>query len=130
MNFYENLIILDSNLDSKAIEEAVERIKDVILKKGGEVLKTENWGRKKLAYGLKKRKEGIYVLLLFKAPSQTILELEGFYKVFEPLIKFLFIKLKRKQIDAVLPPAPAQGADSNKAVEPVSSTVNEAAKGE
>ncbi|MEK7823124.1 MAG: 30S ribosomal protein S6, partial [Nitrospirota bacterium] len=109
MNFYENLIILDPKLDSKAAEEAVERIKDVVTKKGGEVLKTENWGRKKLAYELKKRKEGIYVLLLFKAPSQAIVELERFYKVFEPLFKFLVIKLKKKQIEAVLPAAPEAG---------------------
>ncbi len=119
MNFYENIIILDSNLDSKAIEEAVERIKDVILKKGGEVLKTENWGRKKLAYGLKKRKEGIYVLLLFKAPSQAIVELERFYKVFEPLIKFLVIKLKKKQIEAVLPAAPEAGSSKTPAPAPL-----------
>lgn len=119
MNFYENIIILDSNLDSKAIEEAVERIKDVILKKGGEVLKTENWGRKKLAYELKKRKEGIYVLLLFKAPSQAIVELERFYKVFEPLFKFLVIKLKKKQIEAVLPAAPEAGSSKTPAPAPL-----------
>lgn len=115
MNFYENLIILDPKLDSKAAEEAVERIKDVVTKKGGEVLKTENWGRKKLAYELKKRKEGIYVLLLLKAPSHAIVELERFYKVFEPLIKFLIIKLKKKQIEAALPAAPEAGSSKTAA---------------
>ncbi len=112
MNFYENLIILDSNLDDKATEEAIGRVKDVVIKKGGEILKTENRGRKKLAYELKKHKEGNYVLLLFKSPPQAIVELERFYKVFEPVIKFLVIKLKKKQIDAVLPAAPE--AESSK----------------
>ena len=102
MNFYENLIILDPNLDDKAVEDAVERVKNVVIKKGGEILKTENWGQRKLAYVLKKYKKGIFILLIFKALPSTIVELERFYKVFDPLIKFLFIKLKKKQIEAVL----------------------------
>ncbi len=121
MNFYENIIILDPALEPKATEETVERIKGIVVKKGGEILKTDNWGRKKLAYEIKKHKEGIYVLLLFKAPSQAIVELERFYKVLEPLIKFLFIKLKKKQIDAVLPPVPEAGG-SKAAVASVPST--------
>ncbi len=118
MNFYENIIILDPALEPKAAEETVERIKDLVVKKGGEILKTDHWGRKKLAYELKKHKEGIYVLFLFKAPSQAIVELERFYKVLEPLIKFLFIKLKKKQIEAILPPAPAVGSTKTEAPAP------------
>ncbi len=121
MNFYFFFIILDPALEPKATEETVERIKGIVVKKGGEILKTDNWGRKKLAYEIKKHKEGIYVLLLFKAPSQAIVELERFYKVLEPLIKFLFIKLKKKQIDAVLPPVPEAGG-SKAAVASVPST--------
>jgi len=115
MNLYENLIILDPNLNDKAVEEAVERIKDVIIKKGGEILKSENWGHKKLAYEIKKHKKGTYILLLFKSPSSVIVELERFYKVFEPLLKFLVIKLKKKQIEAVLSAIP--GTDSSKKTE-------------
>jgi len=103
MNFYENIIILNPNLDDKAIEEAVERVKNVVVKKGGEVLKTENWGVKKLAYEIKKQKQGVYVLLIFKAPPDAISELERFYRLFDPLLKFLVIKLKKKQIATVLP---------------------------
>ncbi len=102
MNFYENLIILDPKLDDKSTETAIEKIKDLVLKQGGEILKTENWGRKKLAFELKKRTEGIYVLLLFKAPPLIVAELERFYKLFDPLVKFLVIKLNKKQIKTTL----------------------------
>ncbi len=119
MNFYENILILDPNLDDKAIEDAVERVKDMVIKKGGEVLKSENWGHKKLAYELKKQKKGVYILLLFKAPPPVIAELERFYKLFDPLIKFLFIKLEKKQIEAALSTIP--GADSSKNIESTSS---------
>lgn len=113
MNFYENIIILDPNLDDKTIEDAIERVKNMIIKKGGEVLKSENWGHKKLAYGLKKQKKGIYILLLFKAPPSVIAELERFYKLFDPLLKFLVIKLKKKQIEAVTSSLTEAGAKAD-----------------
>ncbi len=102
MNFYENIIILDPNSAEKSVEETLEKVKNLIVQKGGEILKSENWGRKKLAYEIKKQKTGIYILLFFKAPSDTIGDLEKFYKLLDPLLKFLIIKLKKKQFDAVL----------------------------
>lgn len=119
MNYYENIIILDPNLDEKTVESAVERVRDLVIKKGGEVLKSENWGLKKLSYNLKKQKKGVYILLFFKAPSPVIAELEKFYKVFEPLLKFLIVKLKKKQIEATL--STISGADSSKNIESASS---------
>ncbi|MCK5286629.1 MAG: 30S ribosomal protein S6 [Thermodesulfovibrionia bacterium] len=125
MNFYENLIILDTKLDDKSTENAIQKIRDLVEKQGGEILKTENWGRKKLAYELKKHTEGIYVLLLFKAPPLIIVELERFYKLFDPLVKFLIIKLNKKQIKTTVStlsdeassqkeePAPAAEGDKN-----------------
>ncbi len=118
MNFYENLVIFEPSLDDKAVDESVERIKGLIVKKGGEILKTENWGQKKLAYVLKKQKKGIYVLLIFKALPNTIAELEKFYKVFDPLLKFLVIKLTKKQIEVFLA---AMSEEENKEPEPASS---------
>jgi len=112
MNFYENIVILDQGLDDKAIEDAIERIKDVIIKKGGEVIKLENWGRKRLAYELNKRKEGFYILFLFKSLPSAIVELERFYKVFDPVIKFLIIKLTKKEIKAIPMSEPAPVAEA------------------
>lgn len=102
MNYYENIMIFYPNLDEKTVESAVERVRDLVIKKGGEVLKSENWGLKKLAYTLKKQNKGVYILLFFKAPSPVIAELERFYKVFEPLLKFLIVKLKKKHVESVL----------------------------
>ena len=102
MNFYENILIFDPNLDDKTIEDSLERVKNLVIKNGGEILKSENWGHKKLAYELKKQHKGVYMLLLFKTPSSTIAELEKFYKLFDPLLEFMVIKLKKKEIEAAL----------------------------
>jgi len=101
MNYYEDIVIIDSNLDDTAVEETIQRIKDVIVKQGGEIIKSENWGRRKLAYELNKHQKGNYVYLLFKTPSATITELENLSKVLDPIIKFMVVKLtKKKQIEA------------------------------
>ncbi len=112
MNFYENLVILNPNLDDKVIDDAVERVKNMIIQKGGEILKLENWGRKKLAYELKKHNKGVYIFLLFKASPPVITELERHYNVFDFFLKSLFIKLKKKQVEALL--SSISDADSKK----------------
>ena len=104
MNYYEKFLIIDPNLDNSVLEETVEKIKEVIIRQGGEILKSENWGSRKLAYELNKHQKGTYIFLVFKAPPSTIAELEKYCKVVDHIIKFMVVKLtKKKQIEAVLP---------------------------
>jgi small subunit ribosomal protein S6 len=98
MNIYENIVILNAALPDEEINTSISRIKDIIVNSGGEVLKTDIWGRKKLAYEIKKQGKGFYVLLIYKTASSTIRKLEEFYKVFDPVIKYMVIKLGTKEI--------------------------------
>ncbi|MFZ6017617.1 MAG: 30S ribosomal protein S6 [Nitrospirota bacterium] len=101
MNIYENIVILNASLTDEEIESSIAKIKDLITNSGGEVLKIDNWGRKKLAYEIKKQKKGFYVLLIYKTPTSTIKRLEEFYKVFDHVIKYMIIKLSMKQAQAL-----------------------------
>jgi small subunit ribosomal protein S6 len=104
MNYYEKVMILDANLDDSAAEEIVTKIRDMIIKQGGEIFNTDNWGRRKLAYELNKHQKGNYFLLTFKAPPTTILALEKLCKVTDSIIKFMVVRhLKKKQIESILP---------------------------
>lgn len=98
MNIYENVLILNASLPDEEINSAVSKIKDIIINAGGEVLLSEMWGRRKLSYDIKKQNKGFYSLLIFKTPSLTIKKLEEFYKVFDPVIKYMVIKLDQKQV--------------------------------
>jgi len=102
MNIYENIIILNASLSDEDIEATSGKIKDLITSSGGEILKVDAWGRKKLAFEIKKQKKGFYLLLLFKAPSPTIKKLEDYYKVLDSVIKFMVLKLERKQAEAAV----------------------------
>ncbi|MBU4320787.1 MAG: 30S ribosomal protein S6 [Nitrospinae bacterium] len=102
MNIYENIVILNASLGDEEIETASDKIKDLITNSGGEILKTDVWGRRKLAYEIKKQKKGFYLLIVFRSPSAAIKKLEDYYKVFDPVVKYMVIKLEKKQAEAAL----------------------------
>ena len=62
MNKYETIIILNSNLEEEATKSVITKVTDLIANHGT-VESTEEWGKKKLAYPIKKQNEGYYVLI-------------------------------------------------------------------
>ena len=70
MNIYENIVILNASLSDEEIETASGKIKDLIANSGGEILKTDVWGRRKLAYEIKKQKKAFIFSLFLSRPQQ------------------------------------------------------------
>lgn len=103
INFYEKIVLLLPTLSEEELQESIKRILSLITESGGEVLKIENWGKRKIAYKLNNQTMGYYVLFLFKAPSISTKKMEEFYKVYDRVFKFMIVKLTKKEIDA-LPP--------------------------
>ncbi len=101
MNTYENIVIFDPSLNEESLEQGISSISNLISQNGGEILKIDRWGLKKLAYELKKRKQGIYVLFLFKAPSEFIKRLEDYYRLQDSVVKFMIVKLGNKELLAM-----------------------------
>jgi small subunit ribosomal protein S6 len=97
MNIYENIVILNASPTDEEIEASLKKIKDLITNAGGEILKVDAWGRRKLANEIKKQKRGFYVFLVFRSASSLIRKLEDYYKVFDPVIKYMVIKLGSKE---------------------------------
>jgi small subunit ribosomal protein S6 len=101
VNTYENIVIFDPSLNEESLEQGISSISALISQNGGEILKIDRWGLKKLAYELKKRKQGIYVLFLFKAPSEFIKRLEDYYRLQDSVVKFMIVKLGNKELLAM-----------------------------
>jgi small subunit ribosomal protein S6 len=114
MNIYENVVILNASLPDEEINGAVSKVKDIITNVGGEVLVAEMWGRRKLSYEIKKQNKGFYALLTFKAPSTTVRKLEEFYKVFDPVIKYMVIKMDPKQVKHLEKPQASEAEQTPK----------------
>ena len=91
MNKYESVIIINPNLEEEAIKALIEKISNLI-NTDGKVSSVEEVGKKKLAYEIKKNKEGFYVLFKFEANPELITELERVYRITDEVIKFIVVK--------------------------------------
>lgn len=77
---YETLYILAPELNEEEQAEAMAAVVAVIEKAGGKIIKNDLWGRRKLAYPIKKKEEGCYVLLRFESPPEVPLELRTYVR--------------------------------------------------
>ena len=93
---YETMFIVKPTLTQEEIEAQVATVKGNIEKNGGEVVTCDDMGTRTLSYEIAKNKRGYYYVIYFKAPSESIKELERTYKVNENIIRFIFIKYDSK----------------------------------
>ena len=91
MNKYESVVIINPNVEETALKELIERF-STLINTDGKVEQVNELGKKKLAYEIKKNKEGYYVVYDFEANPSLIAELERNYRITDEVIKFIVIK--------------------------------------
>jgi small subunit ribosomal protein S6 len=94
MALYETIYIIHPELNEDDVEGHIQRVENLVTRLGGEILKTERWGKKRLAYEVNKHRYGYYVLLRLQANASVLPELERHYRLTEGIIKSLVIRLK------------------------------------
>lgn len=99
LNQYETVFIVTPVLSEAQMKEAVGKFSALITENGGEILNSENWGLKKLAYPIQKKSTGFYHLLEFKADPSFIEKLETEYRRDERVIRFLTFKMDKHAIE-------------------------------
>lgn len=76
MKTYEMLYVLDAAISDEAKESFVARFEAIVTDNGGNVISTDKWGVKKLAYPIKYKSDGYYVLMTFEAEAAVVDELD------------------------------------------------------
>ncbi len=92
MRNYETMYVLRPEMDEEQVNAAVEKFSGIIAANGGEVTKVEHWGKRRLAYEVKKLREGYYVLCYFTGGTELPKELERNFKISDEVIRFLVIR--------------------------------------
>ena len=105
MTKYETTFILDPGLDEARVNEEVEKVTQWINGLGGEVLEVQRWGKRRLAYEINRRRDGIYTLMLYQGPGPIVKELERRFRLNESVLRSLTVlhvppELTQPQIDA------------------------------
>ena len=91
MRDYELIFIIHPDLDENAFSEIVNRVNGWITEAGGTVDKTDLWGKRRLAYPIRKLVEGQYVLMQANFPAEFCASLERNFRYLEPVLRFLVI---------------------------------------
>ena len=76
MRQYEMMIILDPSLEERTVQPSLDQFLKVVTSAGGSVDKVDVWGRRRLAYEIDKKSEGIYTVVEMKAEPDTVKELD------------------------------------------------------
>ena len=123
MNKYELIYIIDTAVEEAARQELIEKFNGIIAANGGEVVKVEEWGKRRLAYAINYKTEGYYVLMYIQGPSELPRELERNFKINDKVLRYLVIRYegelpaKREPLKPYVAreAAPAQAAEEKPA---------------
>ncbi len=87
MRHYEMMIILDSSLEERTVQPSLEQFLKVVTTAGGNVDKIDVWGRRRLAYEIEKKSEGIYTVIDLTAEPDTVRELDRQLNLNEAILR-------------------------------------------
>lgn len=97
MRIYEIMFIVDPNAPDEVIDSVIGQVEGVIREAGGSVDKVDKWGKRKLAYRVRRREEGYYVVIRYSVPrTDAVKEIERRLKVNEQVLKYLTVRMDEK----------------------------------
>lgn len=101
MRNYEAVVIVRSNLNDEKIEALTKRFEKKIVDNGGEFIKFEKMGHRRLPYRFQQYrsdKDGIYLLIKFKGEGKSVFALRNDFRIQEDIIRHLIAKIPEEQI--------------------------------
>jgi small subunit ribosomal protein S6 len=110
MKTYETTIIFDPGLEEARINEEVERVSQSIGQAGGEVIEVQRWGKRKLAYNIRKRRDGTYIHVKHKSPPELIAEMDRRFRLNESVLRHLTVLAQKE--------SPVVAEEAGKVAEP------------
>ena len=97
---YELVYIVSPDATEDQVAELHGQVEAVVQRLGGQLEKTENWGRRRLAYEIGRHKEGIYVLDVISGSGELMKEIERRLKVYDTVIRQLTVRVDESEVVA------------------------------
>ncbi len=90
---YETIYILRPDTINDKVADVNGRVKTIIEERGGQILNVDNWGKRKLAYEIKKERKGIYLFWKYLGNPEIVAEFERNMRLLDPVMRYMTIKL-------------------------------------
>lgn len=127
MKAYETIFITDPDIPEEDLDKITERLTGIVDNFNGKIIRVTKWGRKKLAYRVKKRSKGYYFILNFLGDRDLTTELERVLKLDDRILKYLTLKFDE---DAELDSGEEKGPEQEEKTEEKDTHQDEYIKGE
>lgn len=89
---YETMYILRPELGEEDVEKNIVTYQDILKEEGAEMLETQHRGKRRMAYMINKKREGIYIQMNYQAPGAAIAPMERAMRLSEDVIRYLTVK--------------------------------------
>lgn len=96
---YETIYILRPDTINEKVADVNGRVKSIIEERGGKILGVDNWGKRKLAYEIKKERKGIYLFWSYLGNAEIVAEFERNMRMLDPVMRYMTIKLGKNIAD-------------------------------
>jgi small subunit ribosomal protein S6 len=100
---YETIFVTEPILTEEEVDVLIKGYDQIVVGAGGKVLKVEKWGKRRLAYPIGRREEGVYVLMVVECSPQFVKELERRYRMNDQILRHLTVRVEN---EAQLGPSP------------------------
>lgn len=112
MTKYETTFILEPGLDEARVNETVDKVQGWIKDLGGEVLEVQRWGKRRLAYEINKKRDGIYTMIMHNGEGGLVREIERRLGLHESVIRVLTVVHAPESLNVVDPDAVAAAEEA------------------
>jgi small subunit ribosomal protein S6 len=98
---YESVVLINAALEDEQIEVTLNKIQESITTHGGDIVELDKWGRKRLAYPVKKAKSGYYAIIRYNSTPDQIAVIERNFRLDENIYRYLTIVLDKFALEAI-----------------------------
>lgn len=95
MKEYELTVLIHPDLEAE-IDTPLTKVRDIITKAGGEIIKEDNWGKKKLAYKINREDFAVYVYMDISLPSDAPLKISNTFNITDEVLRYLLVTVDEK----------------------------------
>ena len=108
---YESMYVIDANLTDDQVDSIIAKYSKLIADQGGDVRAVGRWDKRRLAYEVKGRREGLYILMFFEAEPAASMELDRVYRISDDVFRHLITRVEPEHVDTSRIDHPQPGAE-------------------
>jgi small subunit ribosomal protein S6 len=116
MKNYELTVLIHPDLEVD-LEKPLAKVRDIVTTAGGKIVKEDNWGKKRLAYPIKKQDFAVYVYFDVELPAEAPLKISNIFNITDEVVRYLLVKQDEKALKALAEQAKNADTESEKTEE-------------